>query len=168
MQREIDNPRTGERIVIRKSGADTGGELLEFDLYLQPGGHVPARHLHPRQEERFTILDGTLRFRVAGRTTVARPGDVLIVPSATAHWFGNCGKTPAHVRVEVRPAMRMQELFESTVERSLTSPNWFSRLAGTALILLDFQSEVGVPNVPAIAITWLLTPLAWLRLRFAR
>jgi quercetin dioxygenase-like cupin family protein len=168
MQRVLDNPGTGERIVIRTSGAETNGELLEFDLFLRPGAHVPARHLHPRQEERFTILDGTLRFSAGGRARIAGPGEVLVVPAGTPHWFGNCGKTVALVRVEVRPAMRMQELFATSVERATSASNWWSRLIGSALILLEFQSEVGVPHVPAFVIRWLLTPLTWLRPRFAR
>src|SRR5439155_2855543 len=50
--RVIDNPISGERIVIRESGEETGGRRLSFDLYLPRGGHVPARHVHPLQEER--------------------------------------------------------------------------------------------------------------------
>ena len=169
MQSVIDNPRSGERIVIRRSGPETGGQLLEFDLFLQPGGHVPAGHVHPRQEERFSVLSGWVRFRIGRRTVFVRPGETVVVPRGTAHWFGNSGTDLARLRVEVRPALRMQELFESSVERSLsTSSEWWTRLIDRALILLDFQQEVGVPHVPARLVTSLLTPLAWLRLRFAR
>ncbi|MBO0706281.1 MAG: hypothetical protein J2P39_13235, partial [Candidatus Dormibacteraeota bacterium] len=55
--RVIENPVSGERIVIRRSGAETGGALLAFDLFLPPGAHVPAGHVHPEQEERFTVLE---------------------------------------------------------------------------------------------------------------
>jgi mannose-6-phosphate isomerase-like protein (cupin superfamily) len=152
MGRVIDNPRTGERIVIFQSG----GDVLEFDVFLQPGAHVPARHLHPRQEERFSVVAGQVRFRIGRHNVVlAEPGDTLVVPKRTPHWFGNPGPSVAQVRVEVRPALRMEELFESSVGRT--------RLADLALTLLDFQQEVGVPNVPAFVVTLLLTPLAWLR-----
>ena len=60
--RVIDNPISGERIVIRESGVQTGGRLLSFDLFLPPGGHVPARHVHPIQEEQFTVVAGRMRF----------------------------------------------------------------------------------------------------------
>ena len=62
MLRVIDNARSGERIVIRQSGSETDGQLLAFDLFLQPGAHVPAAHSHPRQEERFTVLRGPRPF----------------------------------------------------------------------------------------------------------
>ena len=136
MGRVLDNPRTGERIVIRCSGTETDGQVLMFDLYLQPGGHVPAGHTHPNQEERFTIEAGRLRFRMQGCTTVAHAGDVLVVPPRTPHWFGNIGDTVAHVRVEVRPALRMEQLFEQASTRG------WSRLARLAIIPLQFRAEV--------------------------
>jgi hypothetical protein len=39
--RVIVNPISGERIVIRVSGAESDGELLVFELYLPPGGQAP-------------------------------------------------------------------------------------------------------------------------------
>src|SRR5262245_3559449 len=79
--RVIVNPISGERIVIRQSGAETGGELLSFDLYLPPGGHVPASHVHPNQEERFTVIEGLMRFRLGRQTIVARPGESVRIPA---------------------------------------------------------------------------------------
>lgn len=165
MQRVLDNPRSGERIVIRQSAAETHGQVLVFDLYLQPGGHVPAGHVHPRQEERFTVIDGRVRFRLGRRTIAAGPGETLVVPSGTAHWFGNGGGTVAQLRVEVRPALRMEELLETTVARAASGSAWWARLLDQALIPFDYQSELGVPNLPAGVITAVLSPLAWLRLR---
>jgi quercetin dioxygenase-like cupin family protein len=163
MTRVIENPLSGERIIIRQSGADTGGELLVFDLFLQPGGHVPAPHLHPRQEERFTVAAGRVRFRLGRRSVMARPGETIVVPAGAAHWFGNGGPDVAQLRVEVRPALRMEELFETTASLRDDRAGWWTRLTDLALVLLDFQPEVGVPNVPASVVRSLLTPLTWLR-----
>src|SRR5206468_4264993 len=106
-----------------------------------------------------------VRFRVAARNILACPGDTLVVRSGTAHWFGNHGQTVAQLRVEVRPALRMEELFATAVQRSAPGTTWWSRLLDLALILLDFQRELAVPILTARLITRLLTPLAWLRLR---
>src|SRR5207249_4682710 len=114
MGRVIDNPISGERIVIRTSGTQTGGRLLCFDLYLPPGGHVPARHVHPEQVERFTVMAGQLRFHVGRRTFLACSGDSIAVPAGTPHWFGNSGTEVAQARVEVEPALRTEELLEAT------------------------------------------------------
>jgi quercetin dioxygenase-like cupin family protein len=165
MGRVIDNPISGERIVIRTSGAQTGGQLLCFDLYLPPGGHVPARHVHPEQVERFTVLAGELRFRVGRRTFLASPGDTIAVPAGTSHWFGNAGTQLAQARVTVEPALRMEELLEATEAMSRAGHLLGTRLPrpdDLAHVLVEFQRELAVPNVPAILVRAVLTPLAWL------
>jgi quercetin dioxygenase-like cupin family protein len=143
--RVIDNPISGERIVIRESGAQTGGRLLAFDLFLPPGAHVPARHVHPVQEEQFTVVAGQMRFRLGRfgrRTILAQPGDMVRVPPGTAHWFGNAGAGVAHARVEVRPALRMEDLFESAAAMGgtrLFPGARLPRLSDLALFLLEFH-----------------------------
>lgn len=166
--RVIDNPISGERIVIRASGDETGGELLAFDLFLPARGHVPASHVHPEQEERFTVVAGRMRFRLGRRTIVAEAGETVVVRPGTAHWFGNPGPSVSQARVEVRPALRMQELFEMTEE--LAGAGSFlgtrmPRLTDLAMVLLEFQREVAVPDVPAFLVRLALTPLAWLARR---
>jgi quercetin dioxygenase-like cupin family protein len=164
-RRVIDNPISGERIVILESGDRNGGRLLRFDLFLPPGGHVPARHVHPVQEERFTVLTGRMRFRRGRETIWAGPGQTVLVPPGTAHWFGNPGPGVAQARVEVRPALRMEALFERTEEIGRAG-----RLPGThlprpsdlAAVLLEFQRELAVPEVPGVLVRAVLAPLAWL------
>lgn len=169
--REIVNPVSGERIIIRQSGAQTGGKLLAFDLYLPPGGHVPARHAHPAQQETFTVVEGQMRFRLGRRTIIAQPGQTIAIPVGVAHWFGNAGTQVAHARVEVRPALRMQELFETTEALGQATPErsaWLTRVAGLARIVLEFQREVAVPDVPAPLVRLALAPLASLGRRADR
>ncbi len=169
--RVIENPISGERIVIRESGAMTGGRLLSFDLFLPPGGHVPARHVHPLQEERFTVVAGRMRFRLGRHAVLADHGETVLVPAGTAHWFGNAGPDVAHARVEVRPALRTEELFERTeaVGRSGRLPGTrLPRLSDLADMLLEFQRELAVPSVPAFVVRAALAPLAWLGRRRVR
>ena len=164
----IENPVSGERIVIRRSGAETGGALLAFDLFLTPGSHVPARHVHPEQEERFTVLEGRMRFRVGRRRLLASAGETVAVPRGTAHWFGNDGRDPAHALVEVRPALRMQELFETSEAMGAAGHLPGTRLPHPfqlAAFLLEFQREIAVPGVPRGLLRALLAPLARLAQR---
>jgi quercetin dioxygenase-like cupin family protein len=165
----IVNPISGERIVVRQSGAETGGELFSFDLYLPPGGHVPAGHVHPIQEERFTVIEGQMRFRLGRQTILARPGATVIIPPGKAHWFGAEGGQAAHAYVETRPALRMEEFFAENETLSLAGRlggTRLPRLSDLARILLEFRREVAVPYMPAFLVRAALTPLAWLgRLR---
>jgi quercetin dioxygenase-like cupin family protein len=169
--RVIHNPVSGERIVIRQSAVQTDGRLLSFDLYLPPGAHVPARHVHPNQEERFTVIEGQMRFRLGWRrSVVANPGDTVAVPPGTAHWFGNAGEVMAHARVEARPALRLQEVFERSAEMEVVQPIpglRMPRFGDLAVFMLEFQRELAVPDVPAFLVRACLSPLAWLERRRA-
>src|SRR6266852_3547146 len=161
----IDNPISGERIVVRQSGVETDGQLLAFDLFLPPSGHVPATHAHPIQEERFTVIAGQMRFQIGPRRMVVDPGETIVVKPGTAHWFGNVGPDPAVARVEIRPALRMQELLERSgaVGAGASSPaKLVPRLPDLALVLLEFERELAVPRIPRAVLRALLQPVAWL------
>lgn len=157
LPRVITNPLSGERIVVRRSGEDTQGKLLAFDLYLPPGGKVPSGHTHPTQTERFTVLEGRLRFRLGRRVVRVAAGECVTVAPGTPHWFRNDGPADAHALVEVRPALRMQELFWESGQlaelrilgRRLPAPRALARF------LREFQAEVAVPLLPG----WLVRPV---------
>jgi mannose-6-phosphate isomerase-like protein (cupin superfamily) len=161
----LDNPISGERITFRKTAADTNGELLAIDLELSPDGHVPGAHVHPVQEERFEVLRGTMKFKKGMRTVTALAGDTVVVPPGTVHRFENAGATPAQVSVEVRPALRMEELFEVTVALAREGRTTVSGLPyplELALFMREFEAEVSAPFVPAAFVRAVLAPLAWM------
>ena len=64
---------TGERVVFLDTAADTNGKLVRMEFFVRPGGFVAAEHVHPKQEERFTIADGEAHLRIRGTERVARP-----------------------------------------------------------------------------------------------
>ena len=111
----LENPVTGERFTFTATAATTGGELLAFDFALRPGGAVPMPHVHPIQTERFEILEGRMRFRVGLRTRIAEPGDVIEVAPGVMHSFANAGEDEARLRIEVRPALDMEEMFAEVI-----------------------------------------------------
>jgi quercetin dioxygenase-like cupin family protein len=164
----LDNPISGERITFRSTAADTNGELLAVDLELSPDGHVPGAHVHPLQEERFEIVQGTMRFRRGLRTITARAGEFVVVPPGTIHRFENAGRGPALVRVEVRPALRMEELFESAValaREGRTTAAGMPHPLDLALFMREFDAEVRAPYVPAALVRAVMAPLEWLARR---
>jgi quercetin dioxygenase-like cupin family protein len=111
----LENPVTGERFTFTHTAATTNGELLAFDFALRPGGAVPIPHVHPIQTERFEVVEGRMRFRVGLRTLIAGPGDVIEVAPGVAHSFANAGEQEARLRVEVRPALAMEDMFAEVV-----------------------------------------------------
>ncbi len=85
----IENPVTGERVVVRVGTEETGGELLVVEGFIKPGGAVTGEHVHPAIEEWFTVVRGRVGFRINGRESIAEPGQRLHVPAGTAHDWWN-------------------------------------------------------------------------------
>jgi mannose-6-phosphate isomerase-like protein (cupin superfamily) len=161
----IENPISGERITFRKTAADTDGDVLAFDLELSPDGNVPGLHVHPIQEERFEVVEGTMRFRRRGRKVIAKPGDVVVVPPGARHKFQNGGDEEAHVRVEVRPALRMEQLLQTSVnlaEEGRTNSKGMPKPLDLALFVHEFKEEVTGPFLPGWLQRMMLAPLAWI------
>jgi quercetin dioxygenase-like cupin family protein len=165
----IENPLSGEQITIRRTAADTGGSVLEWELVLAPGGRVPASHAHPRQEEAFTVLAGQMRFRVGVRRVTANPGDIVRIPPGTVHHFANAGNRPARVWVQTSPALSMQELLETAAALAQDQHAAGRRLPRPivlALFMRDFEREVRAPYLPAALVGAVLAPLARLARRW--
>jgi quercetin dioxygenase-like cupin family protein len=164
----IENPVSGERITFLRTARDTGGEKLEIELELAPEGSVPGAHVHPEQEERFHVLEGTMTFRLGLRRIVAEPGDTVVVPAGRVHRFANGGDTPARCRVEVTPALDMERLFETTVELATegnVTRKGMPKPLHLALFVERFRREVRAPFPPAWMVRALLAPLAALARR---
>ena len=109
----IENPISGERVVFRQTSSDSNGELVQFDLYFEPNRPIPIAHIHTKQEERFQVVSGSVRYRLAGIKSDLAPGDAAILPHGIPHTLWNCGADQAHLVVEVRPAMNMEAGLET-------------------------------------------------------
>jgi len=165
----IQNPVTGERFTFTHTAASTDGELLAFDFALRPGGSVPIPHVHPIQTERFEVTEGRMRFRVGLKTVIAEPGDVIEVQPGVMHSFANAGETEAKLRVEVRPALQMEEMFAEVV--ALAESGQMSRrgMPRNPLVLADlarrYDQEAHAPFMTVGVQRALLAPLVLLARR---
>jgi quercetin dioxygenase-like cupin family protein len=164
----IQNPVSGERIEFLRTSADTDGELLEFELELSPDGRVPGAHVHPEQEERFHVLEGTMKFRLGMRTIVAEAGDSVVVPAGRVHKFVNGGEGRARARVQVVPALDMEELLCTTAELAHEGKvlrSGMPKPLHLALFVERFRREVRAPFPPAWTVRAMMAPVAALARR---
>ena len=106
---EIHGP-DGFRLRLLRTGAETGGEVLEMEASYAGTGRMPPEHLHPRQAERFEVLEGRVRVVADGVESTHGPGESFELPAGTPHRMG--ADEPSRVRWEVRPALRTAEFFE--------------------------------------------------------
>ena len=166
---QLHNPVTGEQLVFRRTTADTDGALLEFDWRFPAGGSVPP-HVHPAQEERFEVLSGRAWFRVAGRRLAAGAGGEVAVPPGKVHRWGNAAADELWARIQFRPALRTEQLFENLFAFAANvrlEPNRSPNLLQLALLLDEFRDEMQMPWLPTLMQRALIAPVAALARRTA-
>ena len=157
------SPTSGERVVFRKTAAETNGELLELDFMLQPGDSVIATHIHPRQTEEFDVHAGIFALQRARTTMLLRPGDSTAVPVGTPHRLRNAGTTEAHAVVRFRPALDTEGLFELLFAIAAQRVSLPKRLLTLAARITDHPDEIYLAHIPLAAQKLLartLTPIA--------
>jgi quercetin dioxygenase-like cupin family protein len=162
----LENPVTGERFTFTQTAASSGGELLAFDFALRPGGSVPIPHVHPIQTERFEVTEGRMTFRVGLRKIHAGPGDVVEVAPGVAHSFANAGDDEARLRVEVRPALAMEDMFADVVAMAQAGRMNRRGMPRNLLDLADlarrYDQEAHAPLIGVRVQRLLLAPLVFL------
>jgi quercetin dioxygenase-like cupin family protein len=162
----LENPVTGERFTFTDTAASTGGELLGFDFALRPGGAVPIPHVHPIQTERFEVVAGRMTFRVGLHKLDAGPGEVVEVAPGVAHSFANAGDTEARLRVEVRPALAMEEMFAEVVAMAragrMNRRGLPRNVLDLAALARRYDQEAHAPLLGLRLQRLLLAPLVWL------
>ena len=90
-------------------------DVLEMEARYTGEGSMPPPHLHPRQVERFTVLEGGVRAIIDGHERRYSAGETFEVPAGTVHQMAGDG--PARMHWEVRPALNMAQFFVELYSR---------------------------------------------------
>ena len=85
----------GSTLIVKASGADTGGAYSLIEAGLEPGSVGPLPHKHLDREESFFVFQGQIDFRVGDDIIPAIPGSFLLVPRGVVHTFVNAGEARA-------------------------------------------------------------------------
>jgi quercetin dioxygenase-like cupin family protein len=110
--REFFNAATGERIQFTAAAGEGGEDIVRFNWRSRPGGAI-TEHLHPHQEERFTITAGEAHFTLNGEERVLAAGQTLVVPRGVRHSERNAGSVDIEGVVELRPALHSKQMHEA-------------------------------------------------------
>ena len=160
--RPFFNPATGEWITYTAIAEDTDGRLVRFTWRKAPGG-VIAEHIHPRQDEQFTILAGQAHFTLNGEKHVAGPGQTIVVPAGVPHSVANPGPAQIDAVVERRPALQAKEFHEAVAglvadgkTTAMGAPKNPLQLGAT---FWHFRHESRVTSTPIWAQNLMLPPL---------
>lgn len=88
-------------------------ERLTVEGRWGPGGKPPPKHHHPAQAERFTVLEGELRFKVGDEDRVLSTGETIEVAVGTDHQVWNPHSEEARATWITEPAGRTEEWFRA-------------------------------------------------------
>jgi quercetin dioxygenase-like cupin family protein len=110
---EISNPRTGQRTVFLQTAGSTGGKLLRVETFHPAHSPPEPEHVHPFQESRCEVISGSLRFSVAGVERLVSAGEAVDIPRRVPHYFWNDGDKEAHAIQEFRPALNIEDFFDT-------------------------------------------------------
>jgi quercetin 2,3-dioxygenase len=94
---------------LKISSKDTDGQLSMFD-YVGLAKVGPMLHIHFKQDEVFTVIEGSYRFVVGTETHVLGPGQTIFLPRGIAHtWIQLTDR--GRMIYFLQPAGKMEEFF---------------------------------------------------------
>ena len=147
----LENPVSGQHLIVRNTARDTGGGLLEGEaVYTKPTPSRPPVHHHPRQEERFEVLDGKLNVLVDGQERTLEEGEVLTVAPGVPHqmWAAEAG---VRVNWQTRPALKTESFFETVwglAKDGKVNDKGVPNLLRAALIAREYEDEFRLASPP--------------------
>lgn len=103
----------GETITFVETAADSAGERLLMEVLYLPSHVRPPLHLHPKQEERFEVLEGEIRVKLGDEDSTFAAGDSFTVPVGTPHLMEAGDAPQTRLRWEIRPALDSEGFFEA-------------------------------------------------------
>jgi quercetin dioxygenase-like cupin family protein len=159
---QISDPVSGTRYAFEPQG-----ESLIVYTWLEPGGKLPP-HLHPRQEERWSVLEGEVRFQLGRDKRVIGPQDgEMVVAPGVVHGLKSVGDREARLQAVVTPPLRLQAFLEESaaagrdglftrrgLPRGLSGARWAARF------LKQYREETVILSPPQIVQRTLIALLA--------
>ena len=147
---ELVHRFTGQRLIFRKTAAETGGALLEVESVMPPGGDWPPAHYHPQQDERFEVLSGAVTVRSGDGERTYGAGETIEIPRGMPHTMRNTAAGVARLRWETRPALATETFFETLYGLAgdgKTDKKGIPNLLQLAVIAQEYRREF-VPTRP--------------------
>lgn len=109
------------------SGKDTGGTLSVF-LFTGHGVVGTPLHIHPKQDEFFTIIEGEYRFVCGELTTDLAGGDTIFLPRNIPHQWLQLSKSGKLIYA-VNPAGKLEDFFQAVNNLKNPTPEAIDKLA---------------------------------------
>lgn len=162
MLREGDQVDLGRRLGVKgrvvHAPGDPASEPLDVEFVFEGKRRGPPRHLHPRQSDEFTVIEGHLRVFDGRRWRDLGAEDRLVIPAGTVHTLRNPGKEPVRFLNRHLPAHsfgdHLEQLHLLARAGKLDSIVHPRAVLHLALLLSSYPADVRAPSgVLAAALT---------------
>ena len=101
----------GEKAFSTKvSGADVGRVYTAIEVHTPPD-RGPELHIHPKQNELFYMLKGSIGLQCGSDRLILKAGDTFMAPADVPHAYVTLGSEPAHMLLIYDPAGDMESFF---------------------------------------------------------
>lgn len=127
----VENPVTGERFRFHTRPAEPDTDPLELELWASPEMSPLAEHVHPRQDETFTVHAGKVEVSRGGQASSYREGSEVTITAGTPHTWANAGDSRLHMTVRFQPGLQTEAFLRD-------------------LATLARRGEVGVDGAPSL------------------
>ncbi|MBV8796144.1 MAG: cupin domain-containing protein [Hyphomicrobiales bacterium] len=97
------------------------GELVIFEMTIQPNARVPAAHYHREVDEVIYGLSGTLTGQINGERRELRAGDCALIPRGAVHHAENLHSEAARALVVLNPGSIGRAYFEE-IAKAVSGP----------------------------------------------
>lgn len=108
------------------------GRLLDMRVSYKAGSPRPPMHMHPHQQEEFTILEGTLTVFTAGIKRKLSTGDRITIPKGQAHAMWNESESQVLINWKVAPALDTEKMLRKASElangREQSKPRFWDQI----------------------------------------
>ena len=148
----LANPVNRERVTILERPWDNPEGRVIAEMTALVGAQVVGEHRHSVIVEKFSVLEGELRVKCNGQTSVLRQGETSVVEPGVWHDWWNAGDRDARVRVEITPGERfvhMLETFFGLARLGHTDAKGMPNLRQLALTAREFGDVVEFRSPPA-------------------
>ena len=152
----------GMRVTCRESAASSGRSSASTGM--RSGATPPPMHVHPHQEERITVVSGSVRSRSGAADRVLSPGDTVVSPPGEPHTVGPAGNEDVEMVAELRPALSLRAIHRAQLRAGPGRPRE-RQGRGNPLRMATakpHEAEFFLPRIPITLQRALLRAIDWL------
>lgn len=151
---------TGEQLTFLGLQVENGVEYMLVENLVAPQAGPPM-HVHHKQHEEVTILEGVMGAQILGEEPkYYKAGDTVCFEAGVVHKFWNAGDTMLKGKGRVWPALNF-EYFLTEIYRSMKlSGTHRPGLMDSAFLLRRYKSEFDMIDIPPF-VKKVIMPIAY-------